>query len=127
MQISCPPKLVHVAHSRDPSSLPDLRIADSLHLRDAEDRPKAGVMEALELSPVSRRHAPSLASPKKSIDDDCLVELDSNLEWHVPVLEYAPPPRIELLSRGIDTTIHIEIVAQIVGDPGPEIFEPLAE
>ena len=58
-------------------------------------------MKALELSPVSRRHAPRLASPEKSIDDDRLVELDPDLEWYVPVLENATSPRIELLSRGV--------------------------
>ena len=35
--------------------------------------------------------------------------------------------RVELLSSGVDTAIHIEIVAQIVCDPAPKILEPLAE
>ena len=127
VRISCSTELVHVAHGRDLSSLPNLRVANSLHSGDAKNRSKTGVMEALELTSMSRRHAPSLTAPKEGVDDDCLVELDSDLKRHVSILEYRPPPCIELLSIGTSSrSIFIAtFLTSIVFTPLRHQFPPL--
>ena len=66
VQISCPPEFVHVSHGRDASSLPNLRVANPLNLRDAKDRTKTGVVTALQsfLCWCAGKHQGFL-SPKK--------------------------------------------------------------
>ena len=58
MQMSCSPELVHVPHGRDTNSLPNLRVANPLHLRDAKDGTKTGVVY-LHVLPTGTVHIPT--------------------------------------------------------------------